>query len=125
MKNTPKLLIVDDDEGDRTLMKKAIEDAGFDLDLYVANSGEEGLKKAEELKPGVIVVLDTSLPGMDGFETCKRIKAIDKNLKVIICTGLIDVVDAGKARAAGADDYCMKTSDFDALVASLRVVMMT
>ncbi len=67
-----------------------------------------------------MVVLDTILAGITGFEICRKIREIDRDIKVIICTGMIDAVDAGKARVSGADDYCVKTADYDALVATIR-----
>ena len=70
---------------------------------------------------GICVIdLDTVMPGLDGFDTCKKIKEIDGNIKVIICTGFVDAVDATKARNSGADDYCVKTADFEVLVNAVR-----
>ena len=49
-----------------------------------------------------------------------KMREIDQEVKIIICTGVIDAVDAGRARASGADDYCVKTADYDALVATIK-----
>ena len=120
MKNRFKLLIVDDDLSDQMLIQKAIEKAGFNVEVTTARSGEEGLQKVSALNPEAIVVLDHSLPGMDGFEVCKKIKAVDDHLKVIICTGAINSVGEDQAKNAKADDYCLKTSDYQALVNAIH-----
>ena len=57
---------------------------------------------------------------MNGFETCRKIKEIDRNFKIIICTGVVDAVDAAKARAFGADDYCVKTADYMGLINAIK-----
>ena len=114
-----KLLIVDDDRGDRRLMEAAAQNAGLDVEIHTAESGEKGIAMIEGLKPGV-VILDTLMPGLDGFQTCKKIKEQDERVKVIICTGIVDAVDAGKARAVGADDYCVKTADYAPLIGAIK-----
>ncbi len=116
MKKKSKVLIVDDNEADRVLMQEVIKKAVPEVEVHMAQSGEEGIKRANELRPQVIIVLDTLMPGMNGFEACKKIKEMDPDSKVIICTGVVDAVDAAKARAAGADDYCVKTDDYEAIV---------
>ena len=63
------------------------------------------------------------MPGMDGYEICKKIKAMDERVKVIICTGIVDAVDAAKARASGADDYCVKTVDYEPLIMAIKNIL--
>ncbi len=123
MNQQTKLLIIDDDAGDRRLIHDVLVNASLNMDIIMAENGEKGLEKVNELKPDLIVVIDTRMPGIDGFETCKKIKEMDENLKVIICTGVVDAVDAGKARAAGADDYCVKTADGGPLINAIRNLM--
>lgn len=120
MNQSARLLIIDDDAIDQKLIRESIKKSGFEVEIIVAFSGEDGIKKVNDLKPNVIIVLDTVLPGMNGFETCKKIKEIDKDFKIIICTGVIDAVDAAKARAVGADDYCVKTADYLGLINAIR-----
>ena len=120
MDQPAKLLIIDDDAIDQKLIRESIKKSGFDAEITVAFSGEDGIKKVNDLKPNVIIVLDTVLPGMNGFETCKKIKETDRGLKIIICTGVIDAVDAAKARAVGADDYCVKTADYMGLINAIK-----
>ena len=120
MSRPTRLLIVDDDAIDQKLIQESIKKDGLEAEVIVAFSGEEGIKKINDLKPNVIIVLDTVLPGMNGFETCKKIKEMDKNFKIIICTGVVDAVDAAKARAVGADDYCVKTADYMSLINAIK-----
>ena len=101
-------------------MQETIQNTGWDVEIHTAESGEEGIKKSHGLKPNDVVVLDTLLSGIGGFEACKRIKAINENIKVIICTGVVDAVDATRARAAGADDYCVKTENYGLLIAAVK-----
>jgi len=63
------------------------------------------------------------MPNMGGYEVCKRIKKINKNIKVIIFTGFVDIVDAGMAKDAGADDYVVKTSDFNILFNAAKKIV--
>lgn len=114
MKKT--ILIVDDNKGDRELIREALDELEFNCEILMADSGEEGIEKAKENKPH-IAIIDTRLTGIDGFETCKTIKNLyGDSVKVIVMTGKIDAVDAIKARKMGADDYTVKAMDFNDLV---------
>jgi len=114
-----KLLIIDDVKEDRELMIRFLKEADYD-EISEAESGEEGLESIQKNKPDIII-LDTLMPGIDGFETCKRIKALEgQTAKVIICTSSVDAIDASKAREVGADDYCVKTSDNDVILSSVK-----
>lgn len=115
-----KILIIEDNEQDRKIMKRFLNEAGFEEILF-AESGEEGLNKAKSEKPD-LVILDTLLPGMDGFQTCRQIREAHgpTTPKIIVTTGSVDAVDAVKARKAGADDYCAKTSDYLPLIEAVK-----
>lgn len=115
-----KILLVEDNEGDQFLIEEALKEAGIDCELIIESSGEEGVAKAASLNPD-IVITDTNLPGIDGFETCKKIKEIcGDSTKVIVMTGIVDAVDAVKARQMGADDYCVKTSNLSQMIKTLK-----
>ncbi len=114
-----KILLVEDNEGDQLLIKEALSETDLHYELVVTSSGEEGVAKAALLKPD-IVITDTNLPGMDGFKTCRKIKEALNDVKVIIYTGVVDVIDAGKAREAGADDYCVKVSNCEPLIKAIH-----
>lgn len=106
-----KILIIDDTDTDRKIAKRFLNKAGYD-DVVVAETGEKGIAAAASEKPDLVIV-DTLMPGIDGFETCRRIREEHgrETMKIIVTTGVIDAVDAVKARKAGADDYCVKASD--------------
>jgi len=114
-----KIVIIDDNQGDRQLIVEYLREAGFDLEYILASSGEEGLAKVKQHKPAYVVI-DTKLPGMDGFETCRQVKAALPETKAIILTGVVDAVDSSKAREAGADEFTIKTSNYEIFTASFR-----
>lgn len=118
-----KILLVDDNEQDRKIIQRFLNKAGFE-ELLFAENGEEGLKMAESVRPD-LVILDTLLPEIDGFEVCRQIREHQKETipKIIIVTGSVDAVDAIKARKAGADDYCAKTSDYSALIEAVKKLL--
>ena len=105
-----KILVVDDCVNSVTTLTDLFVEDGYTV--VVATDGEEALKKVQEEKPD-IALLDIRLPGMDGYEVCRQIKETKgSNIKVIIYTAYVDVVDIAKAKEAGADDFIGKTSDF-------------
>ncbi|MBN1870622.1 MAG: response regulator [Candidatus Omnitrophica bacterium] len=115
-----KILIIDDTETDRKIVTRFLNKAGYDL-VLAAENGEQGVAMAASQKPD-LVITDTMMPGLDGFETCRQIRAAhgQETMKIIVMTGAIDAVDAVKARKAGADDYCVKTSDAAPLMAAVK-----
>ena len=115
-----KILIIDDNEDDILIFKRYLMRAGYDR-IVTATNAVEGVRKAIEEKPNLII-LDTLLPGSTGFEICQQIRNARgmEAVKIIITTGSIDAVDATRARRAGADDYCAKTSDCVPLVEAVK-----
>jgi len=114
-----KILLIEDNEQDQKIISRYLHKAGFS-DIVIAESGEKGIERALEINPDIIV-LDTMLPGIDGFETCRQLKQIHKlPAKVIIGTGRIDAVDANKAHRMGANEYCVKTSDCAELITIIQ-----
>ena len=106
-----KILIIDDNEDDLLITKRFLKQAGYS-DIVTAATGEDGVEKYKQEKPG-LVISDTMMPGIDGFQVCEQIRQAqgEDEPKIIIVTGAIVAVDAVKAREVGADDYCAKTSD--------------
>ena len=100
-----KLLLVDDEKGITDGLKEFFEHRKFNV--KTANSGEEALKlvKSDTFN---IIFLDIRMKGIDGIETLKQIKKIDKNVKVIMLTvhGEKEMID--KAKELGADEYIKK-----------------
>jgi DNA-binding response OmpR family regulator len=115
-----KVLIIDDNEQDRKIAERFLRKSGY-TDVVTAETGEEGLLKTESEKPD-IVIIDTMLPGINGFETCQKIrqKQGPQIPKIIVVTGSVDAIDAVKARKCGADDYCVKTSDSAPLLQAIN-----
>ncbi|MCK5423594.1 MAG: response regulator [Deltaproteobacteria bacterium] len=104
------ILIIEDSENDRLIAKRFLTDAGYQ-ELVFSETGEDGVAKAGSEVPD-LVITDTILPGIDGFEVCQKIReALGDTVKIIIMTGSVDAVDAVKARRMGADDYVVKSGD--------------
>src|ERR1700688_3993734 len=98
------ILIVDDIPANLAVAVDYLE--GNNFQLVVAQDGEEGLERAKLVQPDLIL-LDVMMPGIDGFETCRRLKTIDntRDIPVIFMTALADTSDKVNAFAAGAVDY--------------------
>ena len=115
-----KILIIDDTDSDRKIVKRFLTKAGYE-DILMAESGEQGVAMALSEKPD-LVITDTMMTGIDGFETCRQIreKCSSEEVKIIVTTGAIDAIDAVKARKMGANDYCVKTSDLIPLMTAVN-----
>ncbi len=105
---TPRLLIVDDDAQIRQLLKFYFESKGFET--IMAQSGEEALEKLKSENPSM-VLLDVTMPGMDGLLTLKKMKEINPQIGIVMATGLQDEAIAKKAADLGAYAYVMKPFD--------------
>ena len=116
-----RILVVEDIELNRDLLVQLLEN---DYEVVTANDGAAGIAAAEELHPDVIL-MDLSLPVIDGWEATRRIKANCelKTIPVIAVTAHAMQGDAESARAAGCDDYLTKPVDEDLLLAMLRSVL--
>ncbi|OGD38547.1 hypothetical protein A2907_00685 [Candidatus Azambacteria bacterium RIFCSPLOWO2_01_FULL_37_9] len=102
-----KILLVEDDPFLRNLMLVKLQKEGFNV--IEAFDGEDGLKKANEIKPSLIL-LDLILPGIDGFEVLKQIKNSSEtaSIPVIILSNLGSRVDVEKGLKIGAYDFMIK-----------------
>src|SRR5687767_9496037 len=101
------ILIVDDNPVNLGVVVDHLENHGYEV--TVALGGDEALKRAEFVNPDLIL-LDVMMPGMDGFECCRRLKANPAiaGIPVIFMTALSDVQDKVAAFAAGGVDYVSK-----------------
>jgi two-component system cell cycle response regulator len=118
----PCVLLVEDNEKDRLLFSRQIENQ--DCDLSVAKDGEAGLQKV--LAGGVdLVLLDIFLPGINGFDVCQRIKAHceTRNVQVLLITCLGDLEGKIKGMELGADDYLVKPIDGRELGARIKALL--
>ena len=108
-----RILIVEDSPFQAEALSGALSE--LDCEVSIAPMGKRALENlTEDIN---IVILDTILPDMDGFELCKKIKVErPKGLTVVMTTGKIDAVDAIKAKQNGADDYAVKTEDYQHLM---------
>ncbi len=102
-----KLLVVEDDKFLRDLITRKLRDVGYDV--VEAIDGEEGLVKAQEENPDLIL-LDLILPGMDGFEVLSKLKEDPKTsqIKVIILSNLGQREDIERGLRLGAEDFLVK-----------------
>jgi len=114
-----KILIVEESSIMFSVLKDMLEKEGHSI--LLSETGEAAIEIAKTDNPD-LVITDTSLPDIDGFEVCRRIKNFETESipKVIITTGDVDAVDAEKAHDAGANDYCAKTSDSLHLVRAVK-----
>ncbi|MCY6491438.1 sensor histidine kinase [Leptolyngbya sp. GGD] len=105
--HTELILIVDDTPANLDVISEALSDAGFEV--AIATSGERALQQVEYELPALIL-LDVMMPGIDGFETCKRLKENPKtrNIPIIFMTALSDVENKVRALELGAVDYVTK-----------------
>lgn len=111
-----KILIVEDEVAIAELEKDYLELSGFDVE--VANDGLIGLQKALEEEYN-LVILDLMLPGIDGFEICRKIRD-DKNTPIIMVSAKKDDIDKIRGLGLGADDYMTKPFSPSELVARVK-----
>ena len=120
MKRRDMILVVDDTPDTLGFLTEAIEQA--DLTVLVAVDGESALDLVGQITPDLIL-MDAVMPGLDGFETCRRLKQIPhlSHIPVIFMTGLSDTEHVVKGLEAGGVDYVTKPIVVDELIARIRV----
>ncbi|PGS54719.1 response regulator transcription factor [Bacillus sp. AFS041924] len=115
-----KILVVDDEEHILTLIKFNLEQAGFQV--VAASDGEEGLQKAIEEKPELIV-LDLMLPKKDGMEVCKELRLQRNTTPILMVTAKDDEFDKVLGLELGADDYMTKPFSPREVVARVKAIL--
>ncbi|MFW5734964.1 MAG: response regulator transcription factor [Oceanidesulfovibrio sp.] len=113
------LLLIEDDLKLQKLLKEYLGTFGFEL--HAVTHPEEGLKAMERLKPS-LVILDVMLPGMNGFEVCRRIRQ-SSYVPVVMLTARGEVPDRVAGLEIGADDYILKPFEPRELVARIQTVL--
>ena len=116
-----KILIVDDAAFMRMTIKKMLE-AHNHIVIGEAENGIEAVKKFAELSPDV-VLLDITMPEMNGVDALKRIKEMDKDAKVVICSAMGQQTMVAQAIQYGAKDFIVKPFQEDRLIAAVEKVM--
>ena len=111
------ILLVDDEEGIRTVLGISLADAGYDV--TTAASGEEALARFAERKPD-IVLTDIKMPGLSGLDLLERLKAADPEVEVIMLTGHGDMDLAIQSLKRDATDFLTKPVNDDMLEVALR-----
>jgi DNA-binding response OmpR family regulator len=114
------ILIIDDEEPIRELLKLTLQSAGFDSVLEASN-GEDGLALATRYMPDLIL-LDLMLPELSGIEVCRRIRQ-KSSVPIIMLTAKDDVSDKVMGLDMGADDYMTKPFAIEELLARIRVAL--
>ncbi len=115
----PRVLLIEDDQAVRDGLSMALGGRGHAVEAVA--TGEEGLARLASRPPDV-VVLDLMLPGLDGFEVCRRIRAAG-DLPIIMLTARNDDIDVVAGLAAGADDYVVKPARAQVIEARIRAVL--
>jgi two-component system KDP operon response regulator KdpE len=114
-----KILIIDDDLSLLQLLDNQLTSRGFLV--VTAFDGEEGLKKAYQGQPDLIII-DVTLPGMDGFEACKRLRDFT-DVPIIFLTARNTDSGVLKGFGSGADDYLKKPFNIEELLARIRAIL--
>ena len=115
-----RLLIVEDDEHVRDAVARALRYE--DYEVHTAVDGNDALVHIDEIAPDAII-LDVLMPGTDGLEVCRRLRAQGNRTPVLMLTARHEVSDRVAGLAAGADDYLVKPFALDELLARLRALL--
>jgi DNA-binding response OmpR family regulator len=114
-----RVLLVEDDSSIADPLARALKREGYDVDVY--GDGPSALSGAED--GADLVVLDLGLPGMDGLEVCRQMRAMGSDVPVLVLTARADEVDTVVGLDAGADDYVTKPFRLAELLARVRALL--
>jgi len=117
-----KILLVEDNEMNRDMLSRRLHKQGYEV--VIAVDGEEGVAKAQTEAPALIL-MDMSLPGVDGWEATRRLKAAPQTQKipVIALTAHAMTDDRDKALAAGCDDFDTKPVELPRLLSKIQALL--
>ena len=117
-----RILVVDDEQPLRDALERALR-----VERYEVETVESGALALERMKTGGheidAVVLDVLMPGIDGLEVCRRLRASGDKTPVLMLTARVEVEDRVAGLDAGADDYVTKPFDLEELLARLRALL--
>lgn len=117
-----KILLVEDNEMNRDMLSRRLQKKGYEVVLAI--DGEEGIAKAQSELPALIL-MDMSLPGIDGWEATRRLKATarTRSIPVIALTAHVLTSDRDKALAAGCDDFDTKPIEMQRLLNKIETLL--
>jgi two-component system, OmpR family, response regulator MprA len=113
------ILVIEDEQKIADFLRRGLTYEGFQVEVRM--DGESGLKAARDNPPD-LVVLDIMLPGLDGFEVCRRLRA-GGSVPILMLTAKDSVADRVKGLDSGADDYVVKPFAFEELIARVRALL--
>jgi DNA-binding response OmpR family regulator len=115
-----RILLVDDEVKFSSVLRGGLEEHGYAVDL--AHDGADGYQLAR-FEPYDLVILDVMLPGMDGLQICRRLRAERRNVPILMLTARDAVDDRVAGLDCGADDYLVKPFAFQELLARSRALL--
>jgi len=117
-----RILLVEDNEMNRDMLSRRLQRKGYEV--FIAVDGEEGVKLAQSVKPDVIL-MDMSLPALDGWEATRQLKAMVEThaIGIIALTAHAMAQDKEKALQAGCDDFDTKPVDLPRLLEKIEALL--
>ncbi len=117
-----RILLVEDNEMNRDMLSRRLQRKGYEV--LIAVDGEAGVKMAAAERPDLIL-MDMSLPSVDGWEATRRVKGLPEtaSIPVIALTAHVMAGDRDKAIEAGCDDYDSKPIDFERLLGKIQALL--
>ena len=118
----PRILLVEDNEMNRDMLSRRLQRKGYDV--LIAVDGEAGVRMAASEQPD-LVLMDMSLPVLDGWEATRRLKRAPgtASIPVIALTAHVMTGDRDKALAAGCDDFDSKPIEFERLLGKMQALL--
>ncbi len=120
----PKLLLVEDNDVNRDMLARRLIRRGFEIEIAI--DGAQGVAMAQAIKPD-LVLMDMSLPVIDGWEATRRLKASEQTrlIPVIALTAHAMSGDRDRCLAAGCDEYDTKPIEFSRLLSKIQALLNT
>jgi len=118
----PRILLVEDNEMNRDMLSRRLQRKGYEV--LIAVDGEAGVRMAASERPD-LVLMDMSLPVLDGWEATRRLKSAPDtaSIPVIALTAHVMTGDRDKALAAGCDDFDSKPIEFERLLGKMQALL--
>ncbi len=116
-----KILVVDDAAFMRMMVKEILSKNGYEI-VGEAENGQKAIEKYKELQPD-LVIMDITMPEIDGIEAVKQIKAADPNAKIVMCSAMGQQAMVIEAIQAGARDFIVKPFQADRVLEAVKKVL--